>query len=230
MEIRTNKMMLVWSIISTKRAARQPWHFCSRRKLPKSQYTHLARRHVEDMCPHNQNSHVCREGPPLVRLLGRFHTGQQGCQAEQPRTTHRLLGKFHTGHQGCQDIYQEDPEGQTPPLSRHNWGRARPLLRQPSFTHQSAAPRHAGLPWHRVPEALPCWMEDFTSPAAHLALEILPCKMLTTPLPPPRAVSWTCGLRLWDLGLLSPTNCSVCVCVCVCVCCISLTLLVWVAY
>ena len=60
---------------------------------------------------------------------------------------------------------------------------SRPLLRQPSSTHQSAALCHADLPWHQWPEALPCWTEDFACPAVRLAPEILPCKMLTTPVP-----------------------------------------------
>ncbi|XP_053785314.1 UPF0488 protein C8orf33 homolog isoform X2 [Desmodus rotundus] len=53
---------------------------------------------------------------------------------------------------------------------------SRALRREPSSAHQRAAPRHADLRWHRLREALPCWAEDFTCPAAHLALETLPCK------------------------------------------------------
>ena len=60
---------------------------------------------------------------------------------------------------------------------------SRPLLRQQTSTLQSAAPCHTDLPWHQLSEALPCWTEDFVCPAAHLALEIPPCKMLTTPWP-----------------------------------------------
>ena len=74
---------------------------------------------------------------------------------------------------------------------------SRPLLRQLSSTHQNDAPRHADLPWHQPPEALPFWSEDFICPAAHLALEILPCKMLTTPLP----TVLSPGPAHWDLGL-----------------------------
>ena len=119
----------------TKMAVSQPWHFGSRRKLPKSEWTHLARRHI---CPHGQAdmsgkethsrylptcqiSRVCRVGPP--RLLGKLHTCQQGCQAQQPCTTHRPPVKSHTWQQGCQDIYRKDTEGWSTPLSRYNWGR-----------------------------------------------------------------------------------------------------------
>ena len=58
---------------------------------------------------------------------------------------------------------------------------SRPLLRQLSSTHQSAAPRHTDLPWHRLADALPCWTEEFVYSPVHLALEILPRKMLMTP-------------------------------------------------
>ena len=63
------------------------------------------------------------------------------------------------------------------------YSRGRPLLRQTSSTPQSAAPRHADPPWHWSLEALPCWTEDIVCPAAHPALETLPCKTMTTPLP-----------------------------------------------
>ena len=67
------------------------------------------------------------------------------------------------------------------------------------------------LPWHGQPEALPCWTEDFTCPAAHLDQEILPCKMLTDPLPTvlsPRPVNWDSGT-----GVHYPPLIAVCVCV-----------------
>ena len=60
---------------------------------------------------------------------------------------------------------------------------SRALRREPSSAHQRAAPRHADLRWHRLREALPCWTEDIVCPAAHPALETLPCKTMTTPLP-----------------------------------------------
>ena len=73
---------------------------------------------------------------------------------------------------------------------------SRPLLRPLSSMHQSAAPRHSHLPWHQPPGALPRWTKDFICPAAHLALEILPCKMLMTPLPTllsPGPADWDSG-------------------------------------
>ena len=76
-----------------------------------------------------------------------------------------------------------DSEGWSTPLSTITEAGSRPLLRQPSPTPQSAAPRHSDLPCHHPPEALPCWTEDFVCPAAHLAPETLPCRTLATPLP-----------------------------------------------
>ena len=90
---------------------------------------------------------------------------------------------------------------------------SRPQLRQPSATTQRAAPRHANLPWHRLPEALPCWTEDFSCPAAHLAPEILPCKTLMSPLP----TMLTPGPADQDSGaqVHYPPLIALCVCVCV---------------
>ena len=126
---------------------------------------------------------ICRAGLPIDRLLGKFHTCHQGCQAEQPSTIHRLLGKFHSCQQGCKDTYQKTQKGGVLHFQGITEAGSRPLLRQRSSTPQSAAPCHADLPRHQPPEALPCWIADFVHPAAHLAPEILPCKTLTTPLP-----------------------------------------------
>ena len=52
-----------------------------------------------------------------------------------------------------------------------------------SSTQQGAASGQADLLSARLPEALPCWTEDFVCLIADLALEILPCKMLRAPLP-----------------------------------------------
>ena len=79
------------------------------------------------------------------------------------------------------------------------------MLRQLSSTHQSAAPCHADLPWYWLLEALPPGLG--TSSA--LTLEILPCKMLTTPLPTmlsPRLADGDSGTQV-----LYPTL--ICVCV-----------------
>ena len=83
---------------------------------------------------------------------------------------------------------------------------SRPLLRQPSCTHRSAAPCHADLPWHWLMGALPCWTEDFICLAAHLAPEILPCKMLTTPVPTvlsPGPADWDSGTRVRYFPLIA---------------------------
>ena len=167
-ESKTNKMALVWwrqhKVYKTK------WsHSCQpvshdtlvqEGKLPKSEQTHLARRHTWDICTCDQNRHVCRVGPPIDTLLGKFPTCQQG------------------GH----DTYQETQKGGAHHCQGITEAGSRPLLRQPSSTHQSAAPWHADLPWHQLMEAPPCWTEDFAYPSAHLAPETLPCKILRTPL------------------------------------------------
>ncbi|KAF6104240.1 hypothetical protein HJG60_011240 [Phyllostomus discolor] len=61
--------------------------------------------------------------------------------------THGLLGKLHTWRQGGQDPCARDSEGWSTPLSSITEAGSRALLREPSPTHQSAAPPHAELPW-----------------------------------------------------------------------------------
>ena len=80
------------------------------------------------------NSHVCRAGPPIDRLLD----------------------KFPTCHQGLQDTYRKTQKGGVHHFQGITEAGSRSLLRQPSSTLQSAAPCHVDLPWHRPPEALPC--------------------------------------------------------------------------
>ena len=92
---------------------------------------------------------------------------------------------------------------------------SRPLLRPLSSTHQSAAPPHAHLPWHRPLEAPPCWTEDFPCLAVHPAPD--PSLPEAVNSLAHRAVSRTCRPRLWDSGSLPPMDCSVCLCVCECV-------------
>ena len=87
---------------------------------------------------------------------------------------------------------------------------SRPLLRQLSSTHQSAAPCHDDLPWHWPPEALPCWTDDFACPVAHLATEILPCKMLKTPLP--TVCLLDLQTEILELGFTIPPLIVVCMC------------------
>ena len=144
---------------------------------------------TQDICTRDQNSHVCRAG-----LL-----------------TDRFLGKFHTCHQGYQDIYWKDPEGQTTSLSRYNWGsfpdhcwdtqapHTRVLLHAMliSLGIGCHSPCPAGL--RTLSALLPTWLQR-----SFLAR----CWQLTCP----PSVSQTCKLRLWDLGSLSPIDCSVCVC------------------
>ena len=101
-----------------------------------------------------------------------------------------------------------DPKVWSAPLSRCNWDRVQTTAETAGLhTPESCSMQHRS-PLASPPEALPCWIEDFVCPAAHLALEILLCKILTTPLP-------TClpDLQPESLGLgwLFPTDCSVCV-------------------
>ena len=145
--------------MSTKMAVSHPWHFGSRGKLPKSEQTHLARRHI---CPCGQSSRVCRARPPIGRLLGKFYTCQQGCQ-EQPWTTHRLLSKFPTWQQGCQDIYGKDPKGWHSPLWRYNWGRLQTTA-ETAELHTRVLP-HATLISHGISHQRLCPAGLRTTPA-----------------------------------------------------------------
>ena len=149
-------------------AASQPRHFGLRGKLPKSEQTHLARRLTQYIYTRDQSNHVYRAGPP----------------------TDRLLGKFPSWHQECQDTYQETRSVECTTLNGIAEEGSRPLLRQPSSTHHSAAPCHADLPWHWPREALPCCpsgsRESFW-------------KTLKTPLPTvpsPRPIDWDPGTWL----------------------------------
>ena len=167
--------------MSTKMAASQPWHFDSRGKLPKSEQTCLVRRHTQDICTRDQTSRVCRAGPPIDGLWGRFHT----C------------------HQGCQHIYQKDPEGWSTPLSRYNWGR----LQTTTETAELHTPECCSVPhWSPLASAtrgsaLLNWgvclpscppgsgdpsLQDADNSLAHCA------------------VSQTYRLRLWDLVCYRP--------------------------
>ena len=90
-------------------------------------------------------------------------------------------------------------------LKRITEAGSRPLLKWLTSTRQSAAPRHAGLPWHWPLEALPCWTEDLIWPHC-------PPGSRDRSLPDAdgslahHAVSRTCRLRLWDSGSLSPNS------------------------
>ena len=146
--------------MSTKMATTEPWHFDSGEKLPMSE-THLAKRHTWDICTCNYNSHVCRVGPPRDRTLG----------------------KVPTCHQGCQDTYQETQKWGVHHFQSMTESGSRPLLREPSSTHHSAAPLPCWSPLASATGGSASWTEDFICPTVHLALEILPCKTLTTSLP-----------------------------------------------
>ena len=110
---------------------------------------------------------------------------------------------------GSPHLPSGEPEGWSTPLSRCNWGR----LQTTAETAELHTPECCPMPrWSPLASAMggpACWTEDFVSPAAHLAPEILPCKTLMTPLPP------CClpDLQIETLGLRSfPPLISVCVC------------------
>ena len=130
MERRTRKVALVGSrshkVYKTKQS-----HSQQLRWLPVSHDTLVQEKNYLSQSTHiwqgDIAAHMVRaamfaewDHPYIAGLLGKFHTYQWRCQAEQPCTSHRLLGKFHTWHQGWQDIYQKDPEGCSTPLSRYN--------------------------------------------------------------------------------------------------------------
>ena len=96
----------------------------------------------------------------------------------------RLLGKVPTCHQVAKTLIKRPRRVEYSTLKGMTEVGFKQLLRQSSSTRQSDAPRHTHIPWHWLPEALPCQTEGFVCPAAQLGLEILPCKTLTTPLPP----------------------------------------------
>ena len=142
------------------------------------------------------------------------HVVRVAMSAEQDHPSIASWGSSPLGIRVAKTFIKKTQKGGVHPFQGITEEGSRPLLRQPSFTHQSATPRHADLPWYRSLEALPWWTEDFVFSAAHLAPEILPCKMLTTPLPmvlTPRPADRDSGT--WA----HYSHSLICVCVCVCV-------------
>ncbi|KAF6086341.1 hypothetical protein HJG60_008506 [Phyllostomus discolor] len=125
------------------------------------------------MCTCDQNSHVCRVGPP----------------------TDRLLGKFHTCHQGCQDIYKKIQKGRVHHFQGIIETGSRPLWRQLSSTYQSVAPLHNDVHWNWPLEVLLCWTEDFTCPCYPSGSEDHSLQDADNSLAH-CAISQTCRLRL----------------------------------
>ena len=98
---------------------------------------------------------------------------------------HPLIGSWANsalGIRGAKTFIEKTQKGGDHHFQGITEAGSRPLWRQPGSTHQSAAPCHTDDPWHQPLEALPCWTKDFVCLAAHLPLEIVPCKMLTAPL------------------------------------------------
>ena len=124
----------------------------------------------------SQSRHIWQGNTPRVSA----HVIRTATSAEQDHPWVGSSANFPLAIRSAKTFIKRT-EGRSAPLLVYAGSRT--LLRQPSSTHQSVVPHHADLPWHRLPEALPCWTEDFVCPAAHLALETLPCKTLKTPLP-----------------------------------------------
>ena len=155
--------------MSAKMAASQPWHCGSRGKLPKSEQTHLARRHTWHICTCDQNGHVCRVGPPIGRLLAKLPSCHHGCQAEQLGTTPRLLGKLPTCHHGARTFIKRPRRVeyttfkiQLKQASDHCWDTwaqhsrvlFHAMLISPGIGHQRLCPAER----RTSPDLLPTWL------------------------------------------------------------------------
>ena len=128
--------------------------------------------------------------------------------AEQDHPQIGSWGNSTLASRGAKTLIKKTQEGGVHHFQGITEAGSRPLLRQPSSTYQSAAPHHADFPAIGHPRRCPTGRR--TCPAAHLALEVLPCKMLTTPLPTvltPRPSDRDSGTRVHYL----PTDCYVCV-------------------
>ena len=170
-ESKTNKMTLVWS--RQHKEYKTKWsHSCQPRWPPVSHDTL-----VQEGNYLSQSRHIWQGDTPKI-------SSHMIRTAASPEWDHPQLapGQIPNCHKGCQEINQETQKGGIHHFQGIAEADSRPLLRQLSSTHQSAAPCPADLPWLWLPEALPCWTEDFICPAAHLALAILPCKTVITPL------------------------------------------------
>lgn len=117
------------SLVSAKMVSRQPWYFGS--GISKSCQTCKAGKDTRDLCTHDQNSCVCRTGPSVDSLLG----------------------KFPTQYPESQDTYQEIQRVVYMTLKSITEAASRLLLSQLSSTHQDGAPCHVDLTWHWLQEA-----------------------------------------------------------------------------
>ena len=121
-----------------------------------------------------------------------------------------LLGKFHTCRQWCQVIYRKDPERWSAPFSGYNCDRFQTTAETPELHNPECCSMPHGSPLASAAggSALLDWGLHLT--CCPPAPEILPCKMLTTPLPTVRSP----GPTDWDSGTqvrYPPVGCSVCV-------------------
>ena len=80
-------------------------------------------------------------------------------EVEYPRIS--PLGHAPLAIRGAKTLIKRPRGVEYTPLNGITEAGSRPLLRQPSSTHQDAVPRHADLLTAMLLEALPCWAEDF---------------------------------------------------------------------
>ena len=158
--------------MSTKMAASQWWRFGSRRRLSKSC---LAGWSVQDICTQDLNRCIYRGGVPQDKTTWKFPCSIRGGKT----LIKRSRGVEHETLKGVTDRPQTTAE--TADLH---------VLKCCTLLCWSAPV---------LPEALPCWTENFVRLAADPAPEILPCKTLTAPLLTvlsPRPADWDSGTRV----------------------------------
>ena len=154
----------------------------------------MARRQVS---PHGQSRNVQQGDTPTISA----HVVRGAVSAERDPPQLDSWGNSTLASRGAKTFIKKTQEGGVHHFQGITEAGSRPLLRQPSSTHQSAAPHHADFPCHWPPEALPYWTEDLPccppgsgGPSLHDADNSLAH----------RADSQTFRLRLWDSGSLSP--------------------------
>ena len=144
--------------MSTKMAVSQSTLVQKEHYLHQSKHIYLPRRHICPcgqsrhswqgdtlICTCDQNNYVYRAGPPQIGSWRNSTLAIRGAKTFIEKTQKGGVHHF-------QAITEEDSS---------------PLLRQLSSTHHGTVPCHANLPWHWLPEALPCCTEGFAYLASH---------------------------------------------------------------
>ena len=161
------------TVLSSKAAARSATFGArtaksgSRRKLPKTCQTCPAGWSAQDFCTCDLNRHICKGELPQDKPTRRI--SPPGIPPQLIKGTKTFIER----HRRVEYMTLKGLRGRD----------LRPPPRQQSPTHQGAAPCHADLLTAMLPEARPCWTEDFVCPAAIRALKTVPCKVLRAPPP-----------------------------------------------